>query len=436
MYLGLDIGTTSVCAVVLDKEGNTVYTATHPNSFGEEKGCERMQDAQKIASLCESIYHAVYEKYEIVSIGISGQMHGILYADADGNAVSPLYSWQDGRGNLPHGSSDYASELSRKTGYAMASGFGGTSLYYDVQNGTLPPSAVVMMTVGDYVAMRLCRRKTPLLNHTMAASLGLFDIEAGVWDDGAIAAACLPREIFPAVTKDVVPLGKTADGVCVYTAIGDNQASVYGAVKDNDAFLINVGTGSQISVITKRFVRPALGEVRPFFGGAYLLAGCPLCGGHSYRLLKDFFESVTGAPVRYEQMNAWAKAALEEGVKAPDVMPRFRGTRSNPALRAEITGLSETNFNASALTLGVLKGINGELKEFYDSFAPFLGPDAYPVGAGNGVRQNPVLRRVIEEDYGMPLPVPAHTEEAAFGAALAAAEVHEGKSLKEFIRYI
>ena len=29
-------------------------------------------------------------------------MHGILYVDADGNAVSPLYTWQDARGSLPH----------------------------------------------------------------------------------------------------------------------------------------------------------------------------------------------------------------------------------------------------------------------------------------------------------------------------------------------
>ncbi len=434
MYLGLDIGTTSVCAVVLDKNGNTVYTATRPNTFGREEGVMRMQDAEGIYALCEEIYREVYEKFRPVSIGVDGQMHGILYLDAEGNAVSPLYSWQDGRGNLPFEGGTYASVLSEKTGYAMATGFGGTTLFYDTVEKSIPPAAVTFATVGDYIAMRLAQRKEPLLNATCAASVGLYDIERGAWDEGAIMAAGLSPDFFPTVTADIAPLGKTAEGVTVYTAIGDNQASVYGAVKDGDSFLVNVGTGSQISVISEKLVRPPVGEVRPFLHGAYLVAGCPLCGGYSYRLLKEFFESVTGAPVDYALLNAWASEAKREDV--PTVLPQFRGTRADPSARASITGLSEHNFNAKALTLGVLKGISRELCEFYTAFLPLVGKRSHLVGAGNAVRMNPVLREIIEEDYALPLAVPAHTEEAAFGAALAAAEVHEGESLKDFVRYL
>lgn len=435
MYLGIDIGTTSVCASLLDAQGNTLLTVNRPNDFGKISGHARTQDVDKIYALCESIYHEIAEKYSVLSIGVSGQMHGVLYADGEGNAVSPLYSWQDERGNLPYGTSSYAAALSEKTGYAVASGFGSVSLFYDHENGLIPQSAACILTVGDYVAMRLCGRKTPLLHTTMAASLGLFDIENGVWDEEAIEKAALPRALFPAVTGEIALLGKTDFGACVYTALGDNQASVYGATEDDGAFLLNVGTGSQISVITDAFVRPSVGEVRPFLNGKFLLAGCPLCGGHSYRLLKDFFESVAGAPVDYAKMNAWAKEAFSSDVAAPEVSPRFRGTRRDPSCRASVTGLSEANFNAAALTLGVLKGISGELKEFYDAFKPYAGRDPHPVGAGNAVRMNEVLRFVMEQDYGMPLSVPAHTEEAAFGAALAAAEVYEGRSLKHFIRY-
>ncbi len=434
MYLGLDIGTTSVCAVVLDGEGKTVYTATRPNGFASSNGSERTQDAEKIAALCQEITREVLQNHSIVSIGVSGQMHGILYLDADGCALSPLYSWQDERGNLPYKDGTYASVLSKKTGYAMATGFGGTSLFYDVCKNAIPARAACFVTVGDYVAMRLSGRKTPLLHPTNSASVGLFDIETGAWDETAIRAAGLPRRLFPEIAQSVSLLGKTEEGIAVYTAIGDNQASVYGAVKDEDSFLVNVGTGSQISVISKKFVRPPVGEVRPFLGGAYLVAGCPLCGGYSYRLLKEFFESITGEAVDYSTMNAWAEAAW--GKDAPAVVPQFRGTRTDPGARASITGLSEANFNAPAITLGVLRGISRELADFYTAFVPLIGKRAHLVGAGNAVRMNPVLRKIIEEDYGLPLSVPVHTEEAAFGAALAAAEVQEGKSLKHFIRYM
>ena len=44
---------------------------------------------------------------DIAVIGITGQMHGIVYTDCNGMAISPLYTWQDGRGNLPYGDTTY-----------------------------------------------------------------------------------------------------------------------------------------------------------------------------------------------------------------------------------------------------------------------------------------------------------------------------------------
>ena len=42
------------------------------------------------------------ERYpQTASIGLTGQMHGIVYLDREGRCISPLYTWQDGRGNLP-----------------------------------------------------------------------------------------------------------------------------------------------------------------------------------------------------------------------------------------------------------------------------------------------------------------------------------------------
>ena len=100
MYLGLDIGTTSICAIVLDGNGNTVYTATKPNDCHEQNtNGERTQSANAILAICKEIYLETYRKFSIKSVGVSGQMHGIVYVNEQGEAVSPLYSWQDERGN-------------------------------------------------------------------------------------------------------------------------------------------------------------------------------------------------------------------------------------------------------------------------------------------------------------------------------------------------
>ena len=82
MYLGLDIGTTSICAVVLDGDGNIVYTTTKANDYhGQNGNGERTQDPEKIFSLCEEIYRETVEKFAVKSVGVSGQMHGVLYVD-------------------------------------------------------------------------------------------------------------------------------------------------------------------------------------------------------------------------------------------------------------------------------------------------------------------------------------------------------------------
>lgn len=434
MYLGLDIGTTTVCGVVLDENGKIVSTVTEANTFASANGAARMQDADGIFALCARIYRASCESFPIRTVGISGQMHGILYVDAAGKAASPLYSWQDERGNLPYRDGSYVSHLSRLCGYSIATGYGASSLFYDAVNGKIPANAHAFCTVGDYIAMRLCGRQEPLLHPTVAASVGLFDLAANAWDKDAIARADLPVTLFPAITKTLVPLGETAEGCAVYPAVGDNQASVYGALADDACFVVNVGTGSQISVVADTLVTPASGEVRPYFGGKYLLAGCALCGGYSFRLLRDFF-AACGSPVGYDEMNAMAEEALANGDSIPVFSPTFRGTREDPSLAAAVSGITVENFTPRAFVLALMRGVSRELKDFYNAFLPFTGRHTRAVGAGNAVRLNSALRRVIEEDHGLPLVLPSHKEEAAFGAALLAAEAYTGQNLKHFIRY-
>ena len=79
------------------------------------------------------------------------------------------------------------------------------------------------------------------------------------------------------------------------------------------------------------------------------------------------------------------------------------------------------NFRPGALTAGLVMGILEELKEAFDAMRALTGanPDIL-VGSGNGLRRNPLMRRMAEALFGMKLMIPAHMEEAAYGAALCA----------------
>lgn len=427
--IGIDIGTTSVCGIAADAEtGRLLASRTLPNvaDLPPSRPFERAQDPLRIRTFCEALLAdlaAAALPARIAAIGVTGQMHGVLYLDRRGNPLSPLWTWQDGRGRErdPRTGESYAQHLARLTGYSAATGYGLTTHFYNLANGLVPAQTARLSTIHDWVAMSLTGNETPLLHVSDAASLGLFDLQKGDFDREALRRADIPADALPEVTAESRTVGLTADGIPVCVALGDNQASVLGSVRDN-ALLVNVGTGSQVSAVTERFFVPAGAELRPFVDGAFLVVGCALCGGYAYSLLKQFFEQTAGllgAAVPedlYARMNRAAALAQDEPIAADT---RFAGTREQPTLRGSFAGVSTTNFTPGHLSRAVLSGIVAELRNLYADFAAGLSaPPATLVGSGNGIRKNPLLAELFANAFGMPISVPLYEEEAAYGAAL------------------
>lgn len=401
--IGIDLGTTSICGVVIDTDTGKVLRSRTENSnafIPDTAPWERIQSPDVILNLATDILDGFLTD-DIACIGVTGQMHGIVYTDQNGIAVSPLYTWQDGRGNLPFGDTTYAAHLGSHTGYGHVTDF------YNRQNGLVPPTAVGYCTIHDYLVMRLCGLKKAVIHVSDAASFGLYDL----------ATNTTSYDVDMDVAADYRIAG-TYKGIPVSVAIGDNQASVFSCLSTTDDVLINVGTGSQVSVISDT-VRTGVGlETRPYFENKYLIVGAALCGGKAFAVLKDFYakllsyvSDVNGGAV-YGIMDAMLEKVNSTSLT---VDTRFEGTRADETLRGSITGISTENFTPEDLTYGVLEGMMAEL---YGMYADMQTPCTGIVGSGNGIRKNPALARIAERRFGGKLKVPAHTEEAAFGAAL------------------
>jgi sedoheptulokinase len=383
-----------------------------------------------------------------------------LYADARGQAVSPLMSWLDNRAGQPHpAGGTWAQRLSAAAGRPIAAGYGAATHFYNRHHGLVPPRAAWLCTVMDWVTWRLTggpggaagsaagsaegstASGQPLTDATIAASVGLADPLTGRPDPRALREAALEGLLLPEVVEAGSRVGSTAgegglpSGVPVFAPLGDNQAAFLGAVRDVEAMaLLNVGTGGQISAWLP--VIPAIPggkldaglEARPFPGGGVLVVGATLCAGQAYALLEEFFrgvlEAFDGRPegALYERMNALAGDSGETGAEGPLVDTRFNGTRDDPRISGSIGGITLRNLTPAALVRGFLAGIAGELHGHYAALVR-LRPAAPGglVGSGNGLRRNPALRARIERRFGLPLRLPRLREEAALGAALAAA---------------
>ena len=427
---GVDIGTTTISAVVLDPEKQTVLDArTIPNGsfLPTDHPWERIQDPAILMDKAKTVLDEFLISYPGISaIGLTGQMHGIVYTDQEGKAVSPLFTWQDQRGNLPDDQGRSLTErILEKTGLHTATGFGLVTHLYQKNAGEVPQQAVCICTIPDYLGMVLTGRKKPLIHISMAASLGFFDGKTRTFLRDALSRMGENGEILPDVTGKFEAIGEYK-GLPVTVAVGDNQASFLGAVGfQENTLLLNVGTGGQISVLSSEFFETEGIEARPLTEDTYLLAGSALCGGRAYAILEKFFrryleEAGYQADAQFDVLNRLAEKGRVLADKDPlRVDTRFQGTRSMPDLQGSILNISEDNFTPESFSYGVLEGMAQELADLFEKIRKGTGIQAkHLVASGNGVRRNKILQEIFCEKFRAELSLAKYQEEAACGAAI------------------
>lgn len=456
--IGLDIGTTTITALALDASaGGVVASTTIPNDADvtspadAERGRSEW-DARKMAQRgCEAVRAVVGQLQaghtEVAGIGLTGQQHGLVLVDAGLQPVGPFIGWRDRRGLEPAPGGDETTVgraerlagagAARRGGCRLAAGYLGVTLLWMREAGLLPGQGTACL-VTDYVGSVLTGER-PVTDPTMGASSGLFHAADRRWDVEAIRSLGLPLALFPEVreagdrfgtlTADAARLTALPQGLPVFVGMGDNQASFLGSVADRDGTAqVNVGTGGQVGCYTDRIAAAAGLELRPFPRRGFLLVEAGLCGGRAYATLRRFFQETAaqmlglpGDRPPYAVMNRLAEGA-SRGAGGLRCEPFFTGSRAEPGRRASWSNVSEENFTPANMLRALLEGMARAFHDGYRRIQAATGANCTRlVGAGNGLRENPVLAGILSEEFGLPLEVPAHREEAAFGAALTAA---------------
>ena len=452
--LGIDVGTTTITGLAFDTTAgevllvSTVENDTNITSETEKTLGRSEWDARRMVEKACLCLKAITDQlggrcHEVFGIGITGQQHGVVIVDADGIPITPLVNWEDRRGEdcfpgsgrtfLQEATARLGEEAWQRTGCQLANGWMGLTLFWMKTNCVLPGSGKACF-IADLLGSLLTGQQ-PVTDPTNAASSGLFNVSQRQWDTQIIERLGLSDSMMPEIRESGQRLGSvTAEasamtgllqGLPVFVSVGDNQASFLGSVGNhNDSVLVNVGTGAQVSAFTNRFIYAPPLETRPFPGDGYLLVIGGLYGGGSYAILERFFRSVgrqllatdPKAPL-YQKMNQLSES-VPAGADGLRCQPLFTGTRSRPELRAEWTGATPENFTPAHMIRALLEGIAGELSEDYQLICKASGQQYHRlVGAGNGLRQNPVLAKLVKERFAMELEFPPHREEAAVGAA-------------------
>jgi sugar (pentulose or hexulose) kinase len=404
------------------------------------------QDPQRIRDLCLGLIQKLLSEKkvrgnEVVGIGITGQMHGVLLVNSELEPQSNLITWRDQRmlesgnaGNIDEAVEVLGADMQQRTGCRLHTGYGGATLHWLSKNNKLPESAVAL-TIADYVAGYLTGVCATEATH--AASWGIFNLQKGEWDSEAVDKLGIPKKVLPTIFPTAQPLGTIQPAVAkqlglgnnvqVCSPVGDNQASIIGAAGfAGDTAILNLGTGGQISIPQDEYKFVETFETRPMPFGGFILVGASLCGGWSYACLQKFIQATvkefSGVEVSdeeiYRRMNAIA-AETSEGASGITVDTRFSGTRLEPNLRGSISGIGVDSFTVANLARGFVEGMVRELADM--ASAAGIKDFKRIIASGNAVRNNPVVSEVIESIFGLPCNISTNREEAALGAAYTAA---------------
>jgi sedoheptulokinase len=433
-FLGIDIGTSKTAAVILDEAGQTrgVASVLHGADIPAGPGRSEQDPAALFGSIVTALAMLGPAVRQVAAVGVTGQMHGVMLLNAEGEPVGPLVTWQDGR--CLEGA--FLDGLNGRTGAALRSGYGCATLSWYAANGLLPRGAAAASTVHDWVASRICGLARPVTDPTDAHSWGLFELAAQDWDHRAVAAAGFPQVLLPRLVPCGAAIGAVSaaaaaalglpPGIPVAAALGDNQASLLATLGDPDTDLaLTLGTGGQLSAVQPAGASPpplpsgASWEYRPYLDGRLLAAAASLCGGSAWRWLAQaagsWLADLGAAAPADDDLFAKLNQLAESGAGGLTVHPHFLGERHDPGLRGSVEGITSGNFSLGSLARALAEGICANLR---DMMPPELRKGRTRiVASGNALARNPALRRAAQDVFGLPVHMTGQAESAAVGAA-------------------
>ena len=445
-FLGIDIGTSAVKAVLMDTAGTVIAKSEARLATRSPKPGWSEQDPEDWWTATLTVLSALRsgspeEWTGVVSIGLSGQMHGAVVLDAGGSALRPAILWNDGRSQDECRQLEAeVPELGIKAGASAMPGFTAPKMLWlrtnepDIFSRTarvlLPKDFVRFRLTGDYAT-----------DCSDAAGTLWLDQASRTWSAELVGASGMKASQMPRLLHglgDGIPVRRSIatqlglrPEVLVAAGAGDAAAGAIGigAIDDGDAFL-SLGTSAQLFVATKAY-RP-----RP---DLYL---------HSYcHALPDMWFQMA-AMLNGAACLSWIAAVLGEAdieamlaqaeTQAPRptglvFLPYLSGERTphnDPAARGAFIGLTGKTDRAG-MVRAVLEGVAFSCLEAKHCLTT-AGTQLSGLGVIGGGSRSDFWMRIVASVLDLPLTRYVGGEHGpAFGAARLAMLAIGGASVRE-----
>jgi xylulokinase len=368
VFLGIDIGTSSVKAILIDERESIVAQAAMPLTVARPRPMFAEQNPHDwwLATVAAIGALPPASRAAVRAVGLTGQMHGATLLDQSGKNLRPAILWNDGRSALECLELERREPRSRAiTGNIMMAGFTAPKLLWVSRHEPeiFARTARVLLPK-DYVRLKLTGEAVSDLSD--AAGTGWLDVERRDWSDEMLAATGLSRSQMPRLVEGSAPSGSLMSEVAkelqlppvvVAGGAGDNAATAVGmgVIAPGQAFL-SLGTSGVLFVVTDRF-RPNPDKA------AHAFCHCLPNRWHQMSVMLsaasalDWVAQLTGEP----DLQRLVAAAQARGLRrtSPYFLPYLSGERTphnDPHARGVFFGLDSQTLPAD-LALAVLEGV-------------------------------------------------------------------------------
>jgi xylulokinase len=415
-FIGLDIGTSAAKATLIDDNGQIHGRSerTYPLSIPQPGWTEQSPEDWAGAAR-ECLDELGLDG--VAGVGLTGQMHGSVFLDAEDRVVRPALLWNDQRTQAECGEIEAAvgaEPLRRITGNPALTGFQLPKLLW-LRNHE-PENFQCVKTVllpKDYIRLVLSGEK--LTEPSDASGTGCFAVDQRQFSTQVLEAVCIDATLFPNCVESYERAGQW-NGLPVAGGGGDQAAGAVGTGAVHSGTLsLSLGTSG---VAFEAFDAPPIKQVDSIHnfchatGGWHRMGVMLSCGG-----AVSWANSVLyGIGANYESFNAEAEAA-PIGCEGLAFLPHLAGERCpfvDPAARGAWAGLG-SHHSRGHLARAVMEGVCFTLWQ-----CARLMREAPPerVRVTGGGARSLLWLQMIADVFGCPVETIAADEGPSFGAAL------------------
>lgn len=441
--LGIDLGTQSVKVVFYDFEAfETVAVQSAPlNLHQTEEGLAEQQAHWWVSALRQALQKVGKDvRQSVIAIGVSGQQHGFVPLNRVGGVLAPVKLWCD---TSTGGECDAVMKAAggfdaciAEAGNPVLPGYTASkvrwfrdahpSLYAQMDRILLPHDYLNFYLTGEFC-----------MEAGDASGTGFLDIRTRQWSEKMLAAIdpdrdlrdCLPDvqtanrpigTLLPSVAQEL----SLASGVPVSIGGGDNMMGAIGTGNVVPGVVtLSLGTSGTIYAYSDTPVIDPKGNIAAFCSstGGWLPLLCTMNCTVSTELMRNLI----GADIA--SFEAQIKAA-PRGSNGVMTVPFFNGERTPnlPNSKGVVLGLDSGNTEPSNLLRSSVEGATYALRFGFEQMRA-LGISADEIVLTGGGANSETWRQIVADVFNIPVTVLKNNEGAAFGAALQALAMLNGK---------